>query len=189
MMTQRKLTTKQGLFVSEFCIDGNASAAARRAGYSERTARQIGDENLSKPDIAEAIAKAQAKRLERNEVTADRVIAQLAATAFHDPLKAFDDHGNLRPLDQIDAETRSAMVIEITDGFDGYGNPVQTRKTKFMDRNVALDKLARHLGLLVDKVKVSGDAANPLMLLIQRIQGSAIRPVIEGLVEKSDRSA
>jgi phage terminase small subunit len=139
--------------------------------------------------IASEIAKRQGRRLERNDVTAERVIAQLAATAFHDPLSAFDDSGNLRPLHEIDPATRSAMMIEITEGFDADGNPVQSRKTKFMDRNVALDKLARHLGLLVDKVKVSGDANDPLQMLIMRIQGSSIHPVIEGVVEECDRSA
>jgi hypothetical protein len=83
------------------------------------------------------------------------------------------------------------MMIEITEGFDADGNPVQTRKAKFLDRHVSLDKLARHLGLLVEKVKVCGDAGNPLHLLIQRIQGSSIRPVIEGVVEREeyDRAA
>jgi phage terminase small subunit len=173
------------MFASEFLASGNATQSAIKAGYSKRTAKAIGAENLAKPDIAAAIAEAQSKRLERNDVTAERIIAQLAATAFHDPLSAFDDNGNLRPLDQIDPATRSAMMIEITEGFDGDGNPVQSRKTKFMDRNVALDKLARNFGLLHDKLKISGDANDPILVMIQRInsQGSSIRPVIEYVVD------
>ena len=108
----KKLTLKQALFVSEMLVDGNASAAAKRAGYSERTAEKIGSENLRKPDIAEAIAKAQSKRLERNEVTAERVIAQLAAIAFLDVRKAFDAE-ELLPLHEIDDDTRAALVVEV----------------------------------------------------------------------------
>lgn len=50
------LTDKQQRFVDEYLVDLNATQAAVRAGYSENTARSIGSENLSKPDIQEAIA-------------------------------------------------------------------------------------------------------------------------------------
>ena len=56
LMTAKKLTPKQNRFVEEYLIDLNATKAAVRAGYSEKTARQIGSENLSKPAIQEAIA-------------------------------------------------------------------------------------------------------------------------------------
>lgn len=49
------LTTKQQRFVDEYLIDFNATQAAIRAGYSENTAYSIGNENLSKPDIKNAI--------------------------------------------------------------------------------------------------------------------------------------
>ena len=52
------MTAKQQLFVDEYLIDLNATQAALRAGYSEKTARSIGAENLSKPDIEKAIADA-----------------------------------------------------------------------------------------------------------------------------------
>ncbi len=49
------MTNKQGRFVEEYCADFNATAAAKRAGYSERSAYQIGHENLKKLEIREAI--------------------------------------------------------------------------------------------------------------------------------------
>jgi len=57
MTSKAKLTPKQALFVSEIAVDGNASAAARRAGYSKRTAGQIGEQNLKKLHIGKEIAK------------------------------------------------------------------------------------------------------------------------------------
>jgi phage terminase small subunit len=71
-----KLTAKQVRFVSEYLIDLNATQAAIRAGYSEKTARQAGSENLSKPDIADAIAEAQGRIAEKAEWSAaDRLAA------------------------------------------------------------------------------------------------------------------
>lgn len=70
------LTAKQQLFVQEYLVDLNATQAAIRAGYSVRTARAVGSENLTKPDIAAAIAEARAKRTERVEIDQDYVLRQ-----------------------------------------------------------------------------------------------------------------
>ena len=56
------MTKKQKRFVEEYLIDLNATQAAIRAGYSPATAKEIGCENLTKPNISEAIAKAMAER-------------------------------------------------------------------------------------------------------------------------------
>lgn len=70
------LTDKQQRFVAEYLIDLNATQAAIRAGYSEKTARQVGSENLSKPDIGDAIAEARARVAEKAEWSAvDRLAA------------------------------------------------------------------------------------------------------------------
>lgn len=53
------------------------------------------------------------------------------------------------------------------------------------DQLVALEKVARHLGMLSDRIKVSGDSESPLTLLIKSIQGSALKPVKLGVVAGS----
>ena len=78
------LTPKQERFVQEYLIDLNATKAAERAGYSKKTARVIGGENLSKPAIAAAIHAAQGQRARSNAITAQRVLDELAMIAFSD---------------------------------------------------------------------------------------------------------
>ncbi|KRE33285.1 terminase small subunit [Paenibacillus sp. Soil724D2] len=90
------LTVKQAMFVKEYLVDFNAGAAAVRAGYSEKTAYEMGYENLRKPQISEAIAEAQNKRIERVEWTADEIlrdlkeIAQSVNEQTKDRLKAYE---------------------------------------------------------------------------------------------------
>jgi len=79
---KKKLTAKQLLFSHEYLIDLNATQAAIRAGYSEKTAYSIGNENLSKPEIAEFIAKLMEKRTEDIKVDAAWVLEQ--AVKVHD---------------------------------------------------------------------------------------------------------
>lgn len=71
------LTPKQSLFVDEYLIDLNATQAAIRAGYSEKTAGRIGNENVRKPVIQEAISERMKIRSERTEITQDRVLTDI----------------------------------------------------------------------------------------------------------------
>lgn len=71
-----KLTDKQQAFCEEYLIDLNATQAAIRSGYSEKTAKQIGTENLSKPVLAEYIAELKAKRSENTAIDAAWVLRQ-----------------------------------------------------------------------------------------------------------------
>lgn len=79
------LTAKQARFVEEYLVDLNATQAAIRAGYSERTAKAIGCENLTKPDVIAAVSAAQDKRTKKVELTQEWVLERLAAEA--------EDHG------------------------------------------------------------------------------------------------
>ena len=75
-----KLTDKQQAFVNEYLVDLNATQAAIRAGYSEKTASEMGYENLSKPQIADAIQKAMEKRSGRTEIDQDYVLGVIKDT-------------------------------------------------------------------------------------------------------------
>ncbi len=92
------LTPKQQLFVSEYLLDLNATQAAIRAGYSKKTAMQIGEQNLRKLEISEAIDQAKAERLERNKVEADWVLNRLVAEANADLAYLYDGNGALLPI-------------------------------------------------------------------------------------------
>lgn len=75
------LTDKQQRFVDEYLIDLNATQAAIRAGYSEKTAKEIGSENLTKPNIAKAIQEAQSRLSNKAQVTVEMVVQGLLKEA------------------------------------------------------------------------------------------------------------
>lgn len=75
------LTPKQQRFVEEYLIDLNATQAAIRAGYSEKTAAAIGAENLIKPNIAKAIQEAQESLSNKTQLTVDMVVQGLLKEA------------------------------------------------------------------------------------------------------------
>jgi phage terminase small subunit len=75
------LTPKQARFVAEYMIDLNATQAATRAGYSEKTARSQGQRLLTNVYIADAIAEAQSDRTKRTNIDIDYVITRLSIEA------------------------------------------------------------------------------------------------------------
>ena len=90
MQLKGKLTNKQKRFVQEYVIDFNATQAAIRSGYSQRSANNIGATNLAKPNIQKAIALEIEARTKRTEIDADWVVARLVdnvnfAIQLHNP--------------------------------------------------------------------------------------------------------
>lgn len=78
------LTAKQQRFVEEYCVDWNATQAAIRAGYSEKTAALIGHENLRKPNVAAAIQVFRTNLAERSKVDAEWIANRLKVEALRD---------------------------------------------------------------------------------------------------------
>jgi len=174
----RKLTAKQQLFIDEYLVDLNASKAAVRAGYSRRTARQIGEENLSKPDIARAVSRAMAERAERTRVSQDMVLHGLAKIAFYDIRKAFNANGTMKPIVEMDEETVAAIAnMSVSERATDGGGVVRTQSVRLADRRAALVELGRHLGMFDAKLRIRDKAKNPIAELIRQVQGSAL-PVV-----------
>lgn len=152
-MSLKKLTKKQELFVSEYLIDLNATQAAIRAGYSEKTANRIATENLSKPVIQAAISKAQNKRLEKNEVNADYVLKRLIEIDEMDVVDILDDGGHLKPITQWPKTWRRTISgLDVQELMMGKVETV-LRKIKWPDKVKNLELLGKHIDIQAFKEK------------------------------------
>lgn len=164
------MTKKQKRFVEEYLIDLNATQAAIRAGYSPDTAKSIGSENLTKPDIQARIAKVMAERSRRTGVNADRVVMELAKIAFVNASDVIDaETATLKP-DAAPEDTAAIQSVKVkTFGEDGL-----EREIKMADKLKALELLGKHLGMFKDKVELSGSLETEktkLDDLIQQMRG------------------
>ena len=157
------LTDKQRLFIAEYLIDLNATQAAIRAGYSEESARQIGTENLSKPYIAQEIERRLKRRADKLEITADKVLQELAKMAFVDPRKFYNLDGSLKHPTELDDETAMSLAgMDIEEAYEHFGKGQAKatgviKKIKLADKGQNLERLGRHLKLFTDKVEVGAD--------------------------------
>ena len=89
------LSDKQQRFCDEYLLDLNATQAAIRAGYSEKTAKQIGSENLSKPDVNAYLLERMKEREQRTQITQDMVLRDINTIKADAMSKMADRDGNV----------------------------------------------------------------------------------------------
>lgn len=150
-----KLTPKQERFCEEYLIDLNATQAAIRAGYSEKTAYSAGQRLLRNVEIQNRIAELKAERSKRTEITQDRVVKELAAMAFAkatDYAQITSNGVALTPTAHLTSVQQAAIT-----GIKETQSGIEVK----LDKTKALELLGRHLGMFNDKLELSGAVANP----------------------------
>lgn len=152
----QKLSPRQKRFADEFLVDLNATQAALRSGYSEKTAKSQGHRLLAHPGVAEYIGEAQAARAQRTRIDQDWVLSRLARIADSDIRRLFYGNELCRPAD-LDDDTASAIAsIDVVTVPKGEGEVEHVSKIKLWDKPRALEMIARHLGMFKDRVEHSG---------------------------------
>lgn len=146
--TGRRLTPKQERFALEYLKDFNATQAAVRAGYSRKNADVYGPALLGNLGIAAFIEERRRVIFAALEAEVTDVIRQLTAVATSDLAQAFDLRGRLRSVHAMPEQFRRA-VASLKVSRDG-----QVIEIKLWDKNRALELLARHLGMFVDRTEV-----------------------------------
>ncbi len=140
------LSKKQRAFVEHYLQCWNASEAARRAGYSERTAGSIGHENLKKPEIEAAIQA----RLAELQMSTDEVLLRLAEQARGE-IANYIEVRDGRPGVDFEAMQRDHKLHLIKKlKYDKDGNP----EIEFYDAQTALVQIGRAHGLFKDQTDV-----------------------------------
>jgi phage terminase small subunit len=151
-VTTMMLSPKQARFVEEYLVDLDGKHAAIRAGYSPITAEVQASRLLTNVKVRVSLEAAVQARSKRTDVTADRVVAELARIAFANMRDYWPRPGEVIELDRLDQD-RTAAISEITiDEFvDAAGVLHRRTRLKLHDKQAALVSLARHLGTFVDR--------------------------------------
>ncbi len=141
------LTPKQERFCQEYLIDLNATRAAIRAGYSEKTANNQSSRLLVNVGIQNKIAELKSKLSKKTNITAEAVINELAKIAFAN-VQDYIEEGNLAK-DFTKIKRKKAAAIASVKLTESSGKDWSTKVTEFKlhDKQAALEKLGRHLGV------------------------------------------
>lgn len=186
------LNERERLFVREYLLDLNAKAAAIRVGYSPRGAASWGCKLLKRPAVAKAVEAAMAARERALDVTAEKVVAELALMGFAN----VTDFVVARPDGTVDVDlskmTREQgaaigwLAVDRGGAGKGAGAPAKIR-IKLADKTRNLELLGKHLGMFGRKPGVTeeeGEAADGELSNTERAQ-EILRLLAEGQADEN----
>lgn len=162
-MGKKKLNKRQAMFCREYIVDFNATAAAKRAGYSVKTAYSQGHDLLKHPEVQKRIKKLMKKREEKVSITAEMVVEELAKIATLQEVDFYNKDGSVKRATELSDAQRSALksyhVRSIRDGKKKDGSPKYRDVPVFTvhSKDRALELLGKHFALFVDVKKVDLD--------------------------------
>lgn len=138
-----RLTEKQKRFAAEYLIDLNATAAAKRAGYSEKTAYSMGQRLLKNVEVQTAIQKRQAKLQSKLEITQETVLQELAAIAFANGA----DFAQVTATGSVKVAPTKELPKEKLPAIAAIKENQYGVEIKMHDKVRALELLGKHLGV------------------------------------------
>lgn len=150
---------RRALFVEAMAdpsLGGNATKAAIKAGFGEKSARRLAARLMADPKIRAAVeARSRAvieAACEGTELTAMEVMRSLARDLRFDPAKMLDERGQIKPLHEMDEDTRLALRgLEHEALFVGRGEDRTqigtVHKVKFPEKTAAREQAMKHFGL------------------------------------------
>jgi phage terminase small subunit len=148
---------KQAAFAREYIVDLNATQAAIRAGYSEKTAYSHGQRLLKHVEVAAAIQTAMDDRAKRVEVSADYVLESIVSTMER-----------CKQAEPVMDRKGDPVMVETPDG-------VLAKAYTFNAAGVlkGAELLGRHLKLFTDKIEHGGPDGGPITMIERRIIDTA----------------
>lgn len=149
------LKDKQEMFCREYLIDLNATQAAIRAGYSEKTANRTASEIMSKPDIQNRISELKVQRNDLVGINAAYVLNRLVEIDQMDVLDILTDSGDLKPIADWPKAWRTTLSgLEVTAMMGDGDSAALLKKIKWPDKVKNLELLGKHISVQAFKEQV-----------------------------------
>lgn len=180
------LNLRQQRFIMEYLVDGIGAQAVIRAGYSAVGASATAARLLAIPAINSRIAQRLSKSPVAAALSVDRVEQEIARLAFSDPRKLYAPDGSLLPVTELDDDTAASVASVETK----TAKRTKTAKIKLWSKTEALTLAARRLGMLQDRMVVSGQIT--LGMMVDASMGKAVQlpgddaKIIDGEVQTED---
>lgn len=152
----------------------SADEAYQTAGFTAN--RGNASRLKANENIRERVAEIAEHAANRAEIDIARTLKELVRLGTSDVRRLFDANGNLRPVQDLDDETAAAVSsIEVVTrtlakNEDGSVDVEHIHKLKLWDKNSALDKIAKHLGMFVERMEHTGKDGAPIRHEVTRIE-------------------
>lgn len=179
---ERALTPKQEAFCLAYLETGNASEAYRKAYNASRMSDPVihnkASALLAKGEIRVRLEELRQPAIDNAQVTVERVLQEAARLAFADVRQLYRPDGTLIPVHELNDDIAAAITgVDVIESVGEGGNTTQTKKYKLADKNAAIERLFKHLGMYE---RDNSQKVDPLAAVLQSIasrSSSAFMPV------------
>lgn len=157
---------RENQFVFEYLVDYNATQAAIRVGYSEKSAGTLGHRLLKKVEILEAIVEAAEGRLERAKIGADYVLERLLEVDQMDVGDILADDGSILPIREWPEVWRTNVsAIDVSEilGNGPAAAAIVLKKIKWPDKTKNRELLGKHIDVAAFRERLDHSSSDGTM--------------------------
>lgn len=168
---------RRAAFVEAYFVHGeNVTQAALAAGFSPNSASRQGARLLKDVRTKALLDKRRAELSEKLQINTETVLREVARLALFDPRKLFNADGSPKSIADLDDDTAAAIAgIEVLEEFDGSGKDRKfigyTKKYRVAEKNAALEKLMKYLGMFE---RDNHQKTDPLAELLGKLSGKVL---------------
>lgn len=168
--SQVDAAARRAIFVEAYIANGgNATDAAKTAGYSDKTAYSQGCRLLKHVEVAAAVTKRAKSLAKKYELTTDLVVKSIVQELTFDPANLYEAGGKLKDITELDEDTRMALASVEFEQLGSHDAPVFVRKFKWAQRQGAREQAMKHLGMFK---KDNEQLPSPTFILMEQITTS-----------------
>lgn len=155
-------------FAQALAKGSSATDAYVTAGY--KPSRTAASRLSSKVNIQLRVKELLTRAADRAEIDIARTLKELVRVGTSDVRRFFDQNGKLKAVHELDDETAAAVasvevVTKTIPGDNEEGGHVEyLHKVRLWDKNSALEKIAKHLGMFIDRVEHGGPNGGPVQI-------------------------
>lgn len=165
--SQVDAAARRAIFVEAYIANGgNATEAAKTAGYSDKTAYSQGCRLLKHVEVAAKVAKRAETLAKKYELTTDLVVKSIVQELTFDPANLYQAGGQLKDITELDEDTRMALASVEFEQLGSRDAPVFVRKIKWAARQGAREQAMKHLGMFL---KDNEQQPAPTVILMEQI--------------------
>lgn len=184
--TAIKYTDFELRFIDSYVLHMDGPRAVKIAGGTHANAPSAARKLLEDPRIKKEVDRRIQDRQAEHRVTEQKIVDELAAIAFLDPIKIYNEDGSVKALEELPPEVRRA-VIGVQTRVKGKGKNARAYlHYEIADKMRALEMLGKYLALFTDKIDIKNNQTRNMSdaeltsFIAQLAQQTGIGNIIDG---------
>jgi len=173
---------RRKVFVEAYITNGgNATDAAKTAGFSHKTAGSQGQRLLKDVEIQATISMRAKDTAKKYELSTEMVVRSIVQEIHFDPAKLYNEDGTLKNITELDEDVRMALTSVEFEQIGSPDAPIYVRKIKWAGKHQAREQAMKHLGMFENDNKQRG------LGMLSELPRDMLKSIVEKLQQSNGK--